>query len=391
MSPSGEVSAMVTARALLDRYARFPVEEKLRFFSFLEQHYNADLDEVRAAYQRYDESPDSINLGRLSRAAESRRHTLIRSLNQTPGATFDLINMRNDLLGLLPEHPQLQALDYEFRKAFKSWFGRSFLELRAIDWSTPAIILERIIKYEAVHEIQDWDDLKRRIDPDNRHCFAFFHAALDAEPLIFVQVALGREIPTSIGAILQSEETEIDVEDCDTATFYSISNCQPGLRNVSFGNLLIKQVARELQAMNPSIKRFVTLSPMPGLCQWLESERAEGSELIAGLMEQLEQDDENGEGGSRRERALKKLAAMYLLTARTGKYPWDAVARFHLGNGATIHQLQVDADLSPRGMRQSLGVMVNYLYDQRHIEHNHEQYLVEGHIHCDSAVQKQLG
>ena len=390
MSSSGEISAMVTAREIFDRYKNLNDEEKLKFFSHLESNFNAETDEVRLAFSEYEKNPSSLNLRHLSDASEPRRRELLRRLNQTAGATHDLVAMRSDLLKLLKEHPQLAAVDSDFIHLFASWFARGFLVLQTIDWTTPADILERIIRYEAVHEIQDWDDLRSRIQPDNRRCFAFFHPALIDEPLIFVEIALSNQVPESINEILAGEPEQDFSGDYDTATFYSISNCQPGLKNISFGNFLIKQVVQELQSEVPTIKHFVTLSPIPGFNHWLAGRGRETSKPLSDLAEEIATSPHDADTVNEQADALKKLCAEYLLNAKRGILPMDSVARFHLGNGALIHKIRTGADLSDKGLRQSRGMMVNYLYDTRHIERNHEQFMTEGKIDSSSDIQKLL-
>ena len=391
MGNSGEVSAAVAARELLDLYIESDDATKLAFFQNLEQNFNADESGVRHAYQNYSADPSSLNLNKLSRAAEPRRHELLRRLNQTPGATHDLVSMRTDLLRFLTADENLKAVDETFVRLFTSWFGRGFLVLQTIDWGTSAAILERIIRYEAVHEIKDWEDLRSRIDPPNRRCFAFFHPSLTDEPLIFVEVALGQEVPGSINSILEDRaEPDIDPSKFTTATFYSISNCQPGLRNITFGNFLIKQVVQELQAEYPSIKQFVTLSPIPGFDRWLNGDyEGEAEELVKRKAEvrALEKTPETAEDHGE---IIKLLVFNYLLQAKQGKHPADPVARFHLGNGAMIHQLHTGADLSEKGLDQSYGTMVNYLYDLRYIERNHEQYVTEGTIDYNDKLKALL-
>lgn len=383
MASAGEISAIVTARELLDHYTEFSDQEKLAFFEHLEQNYNADAREVREAFYSYDENPSSANLNKLSRASEPKRQELLRRLNQTPGATHDLVSMRADLLTMLKVHPQLNSVDADFSRLFSTWFGRSFLELKTINWSTSASILERIIRYEAVHEIKDWEDLRRRIDPENRQCFAFFHPALIDEPLIFVEVALSRNIPISIQQILD-DEADAEANDFDTATFYSISNCQPGLKNISFGNFLIKQVVQELQSEFLGMKKFVTLSPIPGFCRWLEDKSEMHNDKVQALVNELNEIPKTPADGEEHADIIKQLAAVYLLNAKSGMYPKDPVARFHLGNGAGIYEIRTQADFSPKGQKQSRGAMVNYLYDLKTIERNHEGYISEGIVdHSD--------
>ncbi len=391
MGSIGEVSGIVTARQVLDHYAELNIDEKLDFFKNLEQNYNANENLIRLAFDSYNKEPSSFNLNTLSKAAEPRRHELLRRLNQTPGATHDLVGMRSDLLSFLKLHPELVAVDDDFQRLFTSWFGRGFLQLQTINWSTSAAILERIIRYEAVHAIKDWDDLRSRIDPPNRRCFAFFHPALVDEPLIFVEVALTKEIPGSIDAILQEKpEAENFETEYKTAVFYSISNCQPGLRNISFGNFLIKQVVQELQAEFPTIKTFVTLSPIPGFGRWLESDQA----LEVTELEQLKQTvsalslEESISEDNQEE--LRKLVFNYLAQVKKGKHPMDPVARFHLGNGASLHQINIGADLSEKGIGQSRSAMVNYLYDLSNIEANHEQFAVEGTVNFNDKLKSLL-
>lgn len=390
MSSSGEISAMVTARIILDQYKELKNEQLLMFFQYLEQSFNANIDEVKLAFREYDNNPDSRNLRILSAATEPRNLELLRRLNQTADATHDLVAMRTDLLKLIPEHSELRAVDDDFIHLFNSWFARSFLVLQTIDWDTSAAILERIIRYEAVHEIQDWDDLRRRIEPDDRRCFAFFHPALVDEPLIFVEVALSHSIPESIAEILQGENHEKFESDFDTATFYSISNCQPGLKNVSFGNFLIKQVVQELRSEFPSMKNFVTLSPVPRLNQWIEDTSQARSENLTELTSSISDTPNESEYAISQGDTLKRLTAEYLVNARRGIHPIDPVARFHLGNGASIYKIRAGADLSSKGLNQSRGVMVNYLYDLRYIERNHEQFMTRGEIDHSPEVQKLL-
>jgi malonyl-CoA decarboxylase len=399
MGSEGEVSGIVTARQVLDRFQELDDEHKLLFFQNLEQNFNANPAMVRLAFNAYDKDPSSFNLGTLSKASEPLRHELLRRLNQTPGATHDLVAMRADLLGFLKTHPELLAVDNDFVRLFTSWFGRGFLELRTIDWSTSAAVLERIIRYEAVHAIKDWDDLRSRIDPPNRRCFAFFHPALVDEPLIFVEVALTGNVPESIAAILEEKAEAVNGDDFKTAVFYSISNCQPGLRNISFGNFLIKQVVQELQMEFPSIKTFVTLSPVPGFGRWLLSEEEGDADAspTAAQEEQNPREDKHaaallemkrrvaalpasGEAAQAHAEEIRSLVFHYLTVARKGKYPLDPVARFHLGNGASLYRIHAHADMSEKGLRQSRGAMVNYLYDLASIEMNHEAFANEGRV-----------
>ncbi len=394
MGTLGEVSGIVTARQVLDSYNELSDGEKLEFFKSLEQNFNANQAGIRRAFEAYDKNPASSNLNILSKVTEPLRHELLRRLNQTPGATHDLVAMRTDLLSLLGAHPQLIAVDEDFVRLFTSWFGRGFLQLQTIDWSTSAAILERIIRYEAVHEIKDWNDLRSRIEPPNRRCFAYFHPALVDEPLIFVEVALVDQVPRSIASILESNGIEGPQESkYKTAVFYSISNCQPGLKNISFGNFLIKQVVQELQSEFPSIKTFVTLSPIPGFSRWLESDKEldaeiapEIEELKTSILSISDAEEAIEASGS----ILKKGVFNYLVGAKKGKYPLDPVARFHLGNGASLYQIHPLADRSEKGRLQSLTVMVNYLYDLRNIESHHESYATDGVVHFSDKLKSYI-
>lgn len=352
---TGEVSGVSMARQILNRYADMTDDDKRDFFHHLAEGLAVSTPDVRAALELYENGQSKKSYRAFMEAVEPPRQELIRRLNQVPDATRLLVKMREDLLRLSRADDALQALDLDFRHLFSSWFNRGFLVLRPINWDSPAQLLEKIAAYEAVHEIDGWDDLRRRLEPADRRCFAFMHPAMPDEPLIFVEVALTRGVPGSVQDLLAENRKVIDADTADTAVFYSISNCQEGLAGISFGNSLIKQVAADLALELPGLKTFVTLSPIPGLVRWLE---AEGLAVDTG--------DED---------AMRRLAAHYLVTAkRKDGLPLDAVARFHLGNGALVHQVHAGADLSGKGMRQSAGVMVNYLYDLNKVTQNHERF-----------------
>jgi malonyl-CoA decarboxylase len=344
-------------------------EDKLTFFNHLSSNMDIDFDVVQKAVENYKVQPSKKTYHDYMQAVEPRRQELIRRLNQVSGATGKLVNMRAELLRLKQQSDTLAALDLDFRHLFVSWFNRGFLVMRPINWETPAYILEKIIAYEAVHAIDSWGDLRRRMQPKDRFCFAFFHLSMPDEPLIFVEVALIRGIPKSVQNILSEEREELSVSSADTAVFYSISNCQQGLSGISFGNSLIKQVAADLSAKFSNLKNFVTLSPIPGLIKWAKS-----TDL-----------DTTNEPFSN----MKALAAYYLLNVKApnGK-PLDPVARFHLGNGAKIHAIHNDADLSEKGVVQSGGAMVNYIYKLDDISANHETFAATGYITASQDVNK---
>lgn len=380
LSQQGEVSGVRLAADILSRYRAMSAAARREFFDYLAQSLDLDPEAVAKAARRYAQSRSPADLARLSREAEPQRQELFRRLNQAPGATETLVRMRLDLLGLLPEAPGLGVIDSDFRHLFASWFNRGFLVLRHIDWRTPANILEKIIEYEAVHAINDWDDLQRRLRPEDRRCFAFFHPAMPEEPLIFVEVALCKGIPGSVQALLaRDRKTETEF---DTAVFYSISNCQEGLRGISFGNSLIKQVVEELHRDLPQVSRFVTLSPVPGLGRWLGEAAAEHPAAAALLAA------DTAEGIAPLAEDLRRLCAQYLLGAkRADGLPADPVARFHLSNGAILHEIHAMADVSANGIRQSRTAMVNYLYDPARVEQNNENFVTAQKVAASKQVQ----
>ena len=399
LSRRGEASGVVLAQGLLAAFAAAGPEGRLGFLRTLADRFGPDPGKVDAAVAALDATEDRTEaLERLHVAAEPRRLELFRRLNLAPRGTEALVRMREDLLGRLRDHPELRRVDADFAHLFGSWFNRGFLELRHIDWGTPANILEKIIRYEAVHQIRNWDDLRSRLEPTDRRCYGFFHPQLVDEPLIFVEVALTREIPDRVGGILDLDRRPIPAEEATTAVFYSISNTQKGLAGVSFGNFLIKQVVEDLKAELPNVKTFVTLSPAPGFAAWLRRERAAETSAIldADRRAALALLDEPGWhlDPARAEAvraALLPVAAHYFLKARdkAGR-PVDPVARFHLGNGARLERLNFLGDVSENGLRQAHGLMVNYLYDLGRIEKNHEALAEKGLIAASDDVRKAL-
>ncbi len=395
MSSRGEASGVALARRILNAYAGLSREKRLDFFCFLNDAFTPDPEEVRAAAERYIDEPSEETLRALSETVEPPIQEFLRRLNMAPGATAEIVAMRTDLLDFLTDNPELQTVDDNFVHLLGSWFNRGFLVLQRIDWSTPANILDKIIQYEAVHQIKDWSDLRRRLDPRDRRCYAFFHPSLIDEPLIFVQVALTSQIPASIQELLSEESKRNGEQEPSTAVFYSISNCQKGLSGISFGNFLIKQVAADLEKEIPSLRTFVTLSPIPGFRRWLERARA-GHELDY-LSEQQRAaldivDNDHWWGDEDRAEALRPVlmaaCAHYLLLAKKPSgMPVDPVARFHLGNGARLEQINWLGDVSEKGMRESCGLMVNYQYVLKDIERNHEALVNQGAIAASKAVR----
>jgi malonyl-CoA decarboxylase len=396
LSRRGEASGVALAREILSRYEQLTTGPRIAFFEALATRFGPDHERLAAAIEEWRRDPSEETIAELHDAAESRRQELFRRINLAPGGTAGLVDMREHLLDAMAHRNDLAAVDADFVHLFSSWFNRGFLVLRRIDWATPAIILEKIIRYEAVHRIRGWDDLRRRIDPPDRRCYAFFHPALVDDPLIFVEVALTRHIPTAIAPILTSQREAIQPDRANTAVFYSISNCQRGLTGVTFGHFLIKQVAEEISREIPHISTFVTLSPVPGFADWLARERAREVSTI------LTEEDRAGLASldvqgwwqvpatrdSVRE-PLLHAAAWYFLHARTKHgTPLEPVARFHLGNGARLEQLNWLADTSAKALSQSHGLMVNYLYDLKNIEKNHEAYAEARTIVTSSAVKR---
>jgi malonyl-CoA decarboxylase len=362
----GEVSGGALAHMVFDKYTQNSLKEKHEFFQFMANELEINPDEIRTSLDAYQHDPSETTYKKFSTASEPKRQELIRRLNHPDGATGRLVGMRKDLLSFVKESPELAPVAIDLKHLFTSWFNRGFLVLRPISWSSPAEILEKIIEYEAVHAINSWEDLRARLQPEDRRCFAFFHPAMPDEPLIFVEVALTKGIPNSIQGLLEANREPISPEDSDTAVFYSISNCQEGLAGISFGNSLIKQVVADLSLAVPSLTTFVTLSPIPKLKRWL----AKG--IVPMNVKHTDQ----------------ALAAYYLLNAKgTDGRPYDPVARFHLGNGAMLHAVHSDADNSSNGLKQSSGVMVNYRYDLNKIPQNHESFLSENKIAVSPEVR----
>lgn len=379
LSAEGEVSGYKLAATLLDRYRTADEDARLEFFLYLNTHLDVNAQRVADLAQVYAKDPSPEAFKALSAAAEPRRQELLRRLNQPVGATHALVGMRVDLLRFLKTNPDLARTDHDFIHLLRSWFNRGFLVLKQINWDTPARILDKIVAYEAVHQIDDFDDLRRRLNPPDRRCFAFFHPSMPDEPLIFVEVALTVALPDSIAVLLSDARDPLDPDAAKTAAFYSISNCQKGLNGISFGNLLIKQVVAELSLEFPSLDTFVTLSPIPGLTRWLSGQTDDD---VIGKAAQAALDGKAPAG------TLKALTARYLLQAKAKSgLPLDPVARFHLNNGAEVHSIHAGADPSPNGMKISCGTMVNYLYDLNRTQSNHEDFAMNRVIAAARPIQ----
>lgn len=396
LSSRGEASGMALAKDILDRWQAFDRQTQRDFMAVLLSRFGPDIERLERAIGAYHADPNPKTLLELSEAAEPRRQELIRRLNLAPNGIATLVRMREVLLKLKAENPDLEAVDADFAHLFGSWFNRGFLVLRPISWSTPADILEKIIRYEAVHHIGGWDELRRRLAPEDRRCFAFFHPQLVDDPLIFVEVALTREMPSTIADLLKEDRAPIRAADATTAVFYSISNCQEGLRGISFGNFLIKQVVEDLRRELPRLDTFATLSPVPGFADWLSRERrSEISDVLSpadrGRLALLDDPGwaDRPEAIASMETTMMTAAAWYFLKARNrGGKVIDPVARFHLGNGARLERINFLADRSERAMHHAHGLMVNYLYKLDDIEKNHEAFASRGEVAAAATIRR---
>jgi len=382
LSERGEASGALLARELHGVLRALDAGDRHGFQRYLASEFHPDSAALRSAAERYLADATAEAAATLAQAADPPRQELLRRMNMAPGGTGALIAMRSEITAHLRHEPELRLLDADLKHLFASWFNRGFLELRRIDWQTPAAVLEKLIAYEAVHEIKGWDDLRRRLAPDRR-CFAFFHPALPGEPLIFVEVALVEGLATAVLPLLSRDADEAAARAravrADTAIFYSISNCQDGLRGVSFGNFLIKQVVEDLHAEFPQLKRFSTLSPVPGFRRWLTQHPSLREFECDGWCHDPAQIE-------LMRPVLMRLCALYLTRQPSPGNRIDPVARFHLGNGARLERINWLGNNSPRGIQESFGIMVNYLYDHDSIESNHEAFVRGGTIVRSSDV-----
>lgn len=391
----GEAASVAVAEEILAEYRDADDEEKTEFFRFLYDRLGPDHARIEAAIAHYQQEKGQAAVQQLAQACEAPRQELFRTLNTAPGGTMALIEMREDLHRIMSGDEAFPILDRSMLRLFQAWFNRGFLELRRFDWQTPAMILEKLIQYESVHEIKGWPDLRRRLEQD-RGCFGFFHPAIPNVPLIFVEAALTRGISTNIHELLQQEAPDEEREDHNTAVFYSINNCLNGLRGVSFGNFLIKQVIERLSAEEPSITQYATLSPVPGFMRWLK-EKADLEQLVSEEerehvmpLQDMQPGPEALTQDSELKQILTRLCAHYLVREKSRGNPVDPVARFHLGNGARLEQINWLADTSENGLKSSMGIMVNYVYDRKQLARNHEAYVQRQEVAHSSAIKKLL-
>ena len=372
MSTSGEVSSLVFAEHLLNLIENLDDSGLKKFLKDLLKNYDIDTKVLLKDVKNYSSNKNTENFEKIRISSEPGWIELFRRLNSSSNGTYRLVKLRERIRSLNDE--ELKTFDLRLLKLFKYWFNPSFLVLEKIDWETPANILEKIIEYEAVHEINSWDDLRARLAPIDRQCFAFFHPLIPNDPLIFVEVALTTGIPKSIQKIINLDRQEIEIEDANTAIFYSISNCHNGLLGISFGNFLIKQVASNLKRELPDLNQFMTLSPLPGFMKWMEEYSPISFERCT---------DKNCS-----EDELTKNAIKYLThSERDDGMPNDPVSRFHIGNGASLERINLNADTSEKGMTQSYGVMANYLYDLDVVEENHEIFFKNKVVPVSSEIE----
>ena len=399
LTGGGEMNGMATALAMVERLDTLDADDLDAFFDFLARELGPDPQAVLRLAKAYAERPQAAEQIALMQAVEPPRQELLRRLNRAPGGTAAILRLRRALLKVLPRRPELAALEADLLHLLTSWFNPGFLQMRRVDWNAPAQLLEKLILHEAVHAIDGWDDLRRRLQPDRR-CFAFFHPQLPDEPLIFVEVALLPEMPAAIAPLIDKASTPLPADRWRVAAFYSISNCEPGLRGVSLGNFLIKKVAEQLQRELPRVRTYCTLSPIPGFAAWLLPGQGTGPDLpaladqaglrkpqaealqaaLARLRTSLDGDLSRLQHPAAHEAladedraALQRLCAAYLLLVSPTP-GGDPVARFHLDNGARLERINLRGNMSAKGLRQSFGLMVNYLYDLDRIEASHDKF-----------------
>ena len=387
----GEASKIAVAEQALLDYEELDQVQRESFFQHLDDDFGVNPVSVRSAYEKWNDSLNSKTLNHLFETVEPNRQALLRQLNLTNGATFRLMKMRADLLAVTNKNPQLTAIDNDFVHLFRSWFNRGFLVLKRIDWDTPASILEKIVQYEAVHKIDGWDDLRRRLDAKDRRCYGFFHPATADEPLIFVEVALCQGVSKAISPLLSETHLQLQTP-LDTAIFYSISNCQKGLKGVSFGNFLIKQVVVELTREMPELVKFATLSPVPGFAKWasLQAEKEPDVDKLIKMLSQNVWHENEASQDEIRSHVLKLVARYIIATKTSSKSLLDPVAKFHLGNGACVEDIIWPADLSKKGLSESYGVMINYWYELSQIESRHEAFAQHAQVAMSDEVSAML-
>ena len=379
----GEVSAINHSEELLEFIDRNDDKTLKKFFFILLENYDLDKDLLNDAVKNYDSKNRTDFYFKITKFSEPKRLEIFRRLNASTRGTIRLVNLRKRLKTITKNFPILKIIDHDLTNLFKNWFNRGFLIIRPIDWATPAHILEKIIEYEAVHEINSWDELRRRLAPNDRKCYGFFHPAMEDEPLIFIEVALMNTIPEKISEVLKNEREFVDIENVSVAVFYSISNCQIGLSGISFGNFLIKQVANDLKFEFPSLKSFVTLSPVPGFTNWLKKFDEQFYKKITKNI--------NVKSITNNQKQIMRNSLKYFFRSnRKDNLPNDPVSRFHIGNGAVLEKINFMGNESEKALNESLGLMVNYLYDINNVEKNHEKFVLDKELNASKNLIKQF-
>ena len=395
ISHKGAAFGITVARDITELYQSLSPENKLLFFKKINEKYKPSFTKVNNAIENYIKSQNEKTLSDLFKVSEGKRRELFRRMNMAPNGTAIIVSLREDLLKILKDNKELSALDNDLRHLFRAWFNPGFLKLAKITWDTKAAVLEKIIKYERVHQIKDMNELKRRLGEDRRF-FSYFHPALDDEPIIFVQVALTKGLGKSIQELIKPLSS--NQKNYDTATFYSISNCQNGLSRVTLGNFLIKRVVYEIQEELPHIKNFGTLSPIPGFVEWfsyLEEGKIKnilGNSVNKNMSFLKLQDLKIGDNRIIENKdSIIKLVAHYIVNEKNPKgLPLNDVSRFHLGNGAIVDDIVINANISEIGFKRSFGVMINYLYELKNIEKNHEDYMNSNKVIVSDRLKKYL-
>lgn len=418
LNGAGEASGIALSQQILREYRNMNDEQKFSFYQLLDEQFAPDFEKIKTVMARYQASRSTEDLIALNTAVEAPRQELFRRLNMAPKGTASLVALRADLLKQLRTHPSFKSINADLKHLLSSWFNRGFLQLSLIDWKSPAEILEKIINYEAVHEIRGWDDLRRRLMKDRR-CYAFFHPAMPNEPLIFVEVALVKGLSDEVGSLINPNAPELDPQQADTAIFYSINNTQAGLRGISFGNFLIKQVLTELTKECPWLKVSSTLSPIPGfrraLDKWLDGDEKTAQDIefdtilqqhASALLDEVRTQLSSGSDLTDKQclasllrnhlskenvsqgNILTELALSFLSFTNGDGHLADPVAMFHLSNGACLERINAFADMSEHGQETSYGVMVNYLYDLNTVEINHEAFVTKGNIKMSDTLHK---
>ena len=395
ISNKGAAFGITVARDITELYQTLSIENKILFFKSINEKYRPSFTKVNEAIDVYKNSQNEKTLSDLFKVSEGKRRELFMRMNMAPNGTSIIVSLREDLLKILKENKDLVSLDEDLKHLFKSWFNPGFLKLKKITWDTKAAILEKIIKYERVHHMKDMNELKRRLGEDRRF-FSYFHPALEDEPIIFVQVALTNGLGRSIQEIMK--QSSGDEKKYDTATFYSISNCQEGLSRVTLGNFLIKRVVYEIQEELPHIKNFGTLSPIPGFVDWFSYlEESKIKNILGNIKNQdvMFLKSKDLKIGDKRiidnKEAIIKLVSHYIVNEKNSDgFPVNDVSRFHLGNGAIVEDIIINANISDVGFKRSFGVMVNYLYELKNIEKNHEEYMNKKKVILSDKLKKYL-